>query len=62
MAKRKKRLKKRIESLKEQIRIHELKREQAEKEGKIELADYYKKELGTKKKTLEEAEDIFDKK
>ena len=54
MVKRKKRLERGIESLKEQIEIHEQKREDAIAQGKLELADYYGKEIesktGTKKK------------
>lgn len=54
MVKRKKRLERGIESLKEQIEIHEQKREDAIAQGKLELADYYEKEIesktGTKKK------------
>ena len=45
MTKRKKRLQKGIESLEEQIKIHEEKRMNAIEEGKIELADYYVKEV-----------------
>lgn len=41
MAKRKKRLQKGIDSLEEQIKIHEEKRIKAIEEGKIELGDYY---------------------
>ena len=48
MTNRKKRLQKGIESLDEQIKIHEEKRRQAIKEGKIELADYYDKEILSK--------------
>ncbi|MDO8460643.1 MAG: hypothetical protein Q7S74_06025 [Nanoarchaeota archaeon] len=50
MTNRKKRLQKGIESLEEQIRIHEEKRRQAMEEGKIELADYYDKEIISKSK------------
>lgn len=45
MTNRKKRLKRGIESLKEQIEIHEEKKEQAHDEGKIELENYYEKEI-----------------
>ena len=45
MPNRKKRLKKGIESLQKQIELHENKLKQAEKEGKLELAGYYEKEL-----------------
>ncbi len=45
MTNRKKRLKRGIESLKEQIEIHEEKKEQAHDKGKIELENYYEKEI-----------------
>jgi hypothetical protein len=45
MAKRKKRLKKAITSLEKQEKIHEAKRERAEKLGKEELVRYYSKEI-----------------
>ena len=45
MTNRKRRLKKRIESLKKQIKLHEEKKERVNEEGKIELEDYYGKEL-----------------
>lgn len=41
MVKRNKRLEKGIESIIEQIRLHEEKKFKAEEEGNIELADYY---------------------
>jgi hypothetical protein len=50
MTNRKKRLQKGIESLEEQIRIHEEKRQKAIEEGKIELAGYYEKEILSKSK------------
>ena len=45
MTNRKKRLKKGIESLEKQIKLHEEKKERDNGEGKIELEDYYGKEL-----------------
>ena len=45
MTNRKKRLKKGIESINKQIEYHKEKREIAEKEGKLELEGYYKKEI-----------------
>jgi len=48
MTNRKKRLQKGIESINEQIKIHKEKRKQAIEEGKIELADYYDKEILSK--------------
>lgn len=50
MTNRKKRLQKGINSLNKQIKIHEEKRKQAIKEGKIELAEYYDKEILSKSK------------
>lgn len=50
MVKRKKRLKKGIESLQEQILLHEQKQRDAESQGKIELVEYYKKEISSKEK------------
>ena len=52
MANRKKRLKKGIESLQKQIEIHEQKLKQAEKEGKLELAGYYEKEIKNMRKYM----------
>jgi hypothetical protein len=50
LVKRKKRLKKGIESLQEQILLHEQKQRDAESQGKIELVEYYKKEISSKEK------------
>ncbi len=61
MVNRKKRLKKGIESLQKQIEMHEKKLQQAEKQGKIELLDYYKKEIEVKKKDKEEKEKLLKK-
>lgn len=61
MTNRKKRLNKGIESLKEQIRIHESKRQNAIDDGMSELVDYYNREIEAKKRTLKEKEDILKK-
>ena len=61
MANRKKRLEKGIESLNEQIEIHEEKLKKAEEDGNIELSDYYKKEIEAKKKYKEGKERMLDK-
>jgi len=61
MTKRKKRLNKGIESLQEQIELHEEKKAKAEEEGLIELRDYYEKEISAKKRTLEEKQKMLDK-
>ena len=61
MANRTRRLEKGIESLNEQIEIHEEKLKKAEEDGNIELADYYKKEIEAKKKYKEGKERMLDK-
>ncbi len=61
MVNRKKRLKKGIESLEKQIRLHEEKLKKAEEEDNIELAGYYKKEINAKKKDKEEKERLLKK-
>jgi len=52
----KKKIKKSIISIKKQIEIHEKKKEEAEKEGDIELNEYYKKEIDGLKDALERKE------
>lgn len=47
------RLKRGIESLQKQIILHVEKLKQAEKEGKLELVGYYKKEIEAKKRDKE---------
>lgn len=61
MVKRKKRLEKGIESIEKQIEIHYKKRDLAMKEGKIELMDYYDREIIAKKKAKEEKEKLLEK-
>tara|TARA_Y100000034_G_C6831745_1_gene375478 strand:- start:1019 stop:1207 length:189 start_codon:yes stop_codon:yes gene_type:complete len=61
MANRKRRLKKGIESLQKQIILHEEKKKQAEKEGKLELVDYYEKEIELKRKDKEKKEKLLEK-
>ena len=61
MANRTRRLEKGIESLNEQIEIHEEKLKKAEEDGNIELSDYYKKEIEAKKKYKEGKERMLDK-
>ena len=60
MAKRKKRLEKGIESIREQIKIHEDKRKMAEGEGKAELVDYYEKEIEGLEKQEETKEEQLE--
>jgi len=54
MVNRKKRLRKGIESLENQLKLHEKKLNKAEEEDNVELASYYKKEIAVKKEDLEE--------
>ena len=61
MTNRKKRLQKGIESLDEQLRLHEEKLKRAEEEDNVELASYYKKEIAAKKRDKEEKQRILDK-
>jgi len=59
--KRKKRLNKGIESLEEQIKIHEEKKKEAEKAGLLELVNYYEKEIVSKKETMKKKKYLLDK-
>ncbi len=61
MPSRKKRLRKGIESIGEQIKLHKEKRDKAEKEGKIELKEYYEKEILELEKTKEHKEEMLEK-
>jgi len=61
MTNRKKRLQKGIESLDKQIKLHEGKLNKAEEDDSIELANYYKKEIESKKKDKEEKQRMLDK-
>ena len=61
MTSRKKRLKKGIESLEKQIRLHEEKLKQTQEEGKLELIDYYEREITAKKKDKEMKEKLLRK-
>lgn len=61
MASRKKRLKRGIGSLEKQIELHEEKRKKAIKEDKLELVEYYKKEIELKKKDKIEKERLLKK-
>jgi hypothetical protein len=60
--KRKKRLKKGIESLKEIIEEHKKKLENTMIEGKEELGDYYSKEIKSKEEQLEKKKKQFSRK
>lgn len=59
MVNRKKRLQKGINSLEIQIKLHEEKLRKAEEEDRIELAEYYKKEIQAKKRDKENAVTCF---
>ena len=61
MVNRKKRLFRGIESLREQIDLHEEKLELAQEEGMEELASYYNKEIESKKRDLDKKQKILDK-
>ena len=61
MVNRKKKLKKGIESIEEQIKIHEEKRQKALKEDKLELVEYYDKEIEQNKKDKAEKERLLEK-
>ena len=59
--KRKKRLEKSIESLKERIAEHEIKLKEAKEQGKEELATYYEGEIATLKREEQKRETLLDK-
>ena len=61
MVNRKKRLKKGIESIEKQIKLHEEKLMKAEEGDNIGLADYYRKEIAAKKRDKEEKKRMLDK-
>lgn len=61
MPKRRKRLKKGIESIREQIELHKEKLRAAEKSGNIGLADYYDKEIESLEAALGKKRKILDK-
>ena len=61
MVNRKKRLQKGIDSLDEEIEKHEEKLEAAEKVGKLELVEYYAKEIKTLEDNKEKKKRILEK-
>ena len=61
MPKRKKRLRKGIESISKQIELHKQKLKAAEKSGNIGLSDYYEKEIGSLESALRKKRGILDK-
>ena len=58
--KRKKGAKKSIESLKKRIKEHEDKLEEARREDRVELVDYYEKELISLKKFMDKKKGILE--
>ncbi|MBU3907325.1 MAG: hypothetical protein KKA64_03685 [Nanoarchaeota archaeon] len=61
MVNRKKRLEKGINSIEEQIKLHEEKLSRVEDEGKEELAEYYEKEIASLKRVKEEKRRLLGK-
>ncbi len=61
MPKRRKRLKKGVESIKEQIELHKQKLKAAQESGNIGLADYYEKEIDSMEAALRKKQDILSK-
>jgi len=59
--KRKKGLKKGIESLKEQIEIHREKKKLAEESNLLELVSYYEKEIESKEEAKRKKQELLDK-
>lgn len=59
--KRKKRLEKGLESLKEVIKEHEIKLQEAIKAGREELADYYSGEIKDKEREIEKKKKQLEK-
>ena len=58
---RKKRLEKGIKSIEEEIKIHKEKQEKAREDGKIELEDYYGREILGLEKSKEKKKKIIEK-
>jgi hypothetical protein len=61
MVNRKKRLKKGIVSIQEQINLHNKKKSLAEDSGNEELVDYYTKEIEAKERAKKEKEAMLEK-
>lgn len=59
--KRKKRLEKGIESIEEQIKVHEEKLKEAEEAGQEELVTYYRKDISRLEKQKEQKEEKLEK-
>lgn len=61
MAKRKKKLERGIESLDEQIQLHKEKMAKAAEDGRIELSEYYGKEIESLEQTRKRKEKLLEK-
>lgn len=61
MVNRKKRLKNGIESIEKQIGLHKEKKKRAEEEGKIELVNYYEREILRQKEYKKKKEELLKK-
>ena len=61
MTNRKNRLMKGVESLEKQLTLHKEKLEKPRKENKLELADYYEKEIWSKEKDKEKKKRLLKK-
>ena len=54
-------MKKGIKSINEQIEIHKIKKEQAERDDFPELVNYYEKEIKAKEESMRKKKAILDK-
>jgi len=61
MPNRKNRLKKGIESIEKQMKLHEQKIKKAKEQGNIELEGYYEKEIRHLKETIEKKKNFLNK-
>ena len=61
MSNRKKRLKKGLDSIEEQILLHKQKQDEAENKDEIEMVEYYKKEIEGLEKTKDKKKTMLEK-
>ena len=61
MTNRKNRLEKGVESIEEQIEVHDEKRAMAKEEGRVELEEYYGKEIKKLEKEKEKKQRLLEK-
>jgi hypothetical protein len=61
MSNRKKRLKKGLDSIEEQILLHKQKQNESENKGEIEMVEYYKKEIEGLEKTKDKKKTMLEK-